>query len=161
MEESKNSELISKDLKAIYKKTKLYNYHRIFRKIHERGDDSLTALEVLCLDLIQGMESPTQTEFAKYINISKPNATYRVNTLEEKGYLRKIQSEEDGRIFYLELTDKAKELLGTGERYIDLITRRLMRQFSAEELAVYEKIMSTISEKFMIEMDRYLQKTQD
>ncbi len=161
MKELKNSESISKDLKAIYKKTKLYNYHRIFRKIHDHEEDSLTALEVLCLDLIQGMDSPTQTEFANYINISKPNATYRVNTLEEKGYLRKVQSEKDGRVFYLEVTDKTKELLGTGERYIDLITRRLMRKFSDEELAVYEKIMSTISEEFMVEMDRYLQKIQD
>lgn len=157
MKSQENTKSISRDLKTIYKKTKLYNYHRIFRKIHNDDDeDSLTALDVLCLDLLQGLGSPSLTEFARYINISKPNATYRINTLEEKGFVKKIQSEEDGRIYFLEVTEKTKELLGTGERYIDLITRRLVRKFSKEELAIYDKIMATIADEFMIEMDRYL-----
>ncbi len=157
MKSQENTKSISRDLKTIYKKTKLYNYHRIFRKIHNDDDeDSLTALDVLCLDLLQGLGSPSLTEFARYINISKPNATYRINTLEEKGFVKKIQSEEDGRIYFLEVTEKTKELLGTGERYIDLITRRLIRKFSKEELAIYDKIMATIADEFMIEMDRYL-----
>lgn len=147
---------ISEDLKQIYKKSKLYNYHRIFRKMDNQEEDSLTALEVLSLDLLQGMDKPTQTEFAKYIRVSKPNATYRINSLAAKGYIKKVQSEIDGRIFYLQVTDKTKELLGTGERYIDIISRRLKRNFSQEELKTFEKMMNSVANDFMIEMDRYL-----
>lgn len=147
---------ISDDLKQIYKKSKLYNYHRIFRKMNNKEQDSLTALEVLSLDLLQGMKRPTQTEFAKYIRVSKPNATYRINSLEEKGYIKKVQSQKDGRIYYLEVTPKTKELLGTGERYIDIISRRLKKNFNQDELAIFEKMMKSIANDFMVEMDRYL-----
>lgn len=89
MTNKSNIEKIAKELKTIYTKSKLYNYHRVFRKINDGEDDSLTALEVLCLDLLQGLDSPTQSEFADYINVSKPNATYKINTLEKKGYVKK------------------------------------------------------------------------
>ncbi len=108
MKSIKKRENISLNLDEIYRKAKLYTYHRIFRKITTKDEDSLTALEVLSLDLIQGMNQPTQTEFARYINVSMPNATYKINSLEKKGYLTKIQSEEDGRIFYLQVTKKTK-----------------------------------------------------
>lgn len=156
MKDHLSDERLSEDLKAIYKKTKLYNYHRIFRKINTNEEDSLTALEIMCLDLLQGMDSPTQTEFARYINVSKPNATYKLNALESKGYIKKVPSQSDGRIFHIEVTEKTRELLSTGERYIDLIARRLRRKFSPEDLEVYEKIMATIANEFMVEMDRYL-----
>ena len=45
---------IAQDLYEIYRKVKLYTFHRIFRKITTKEEDSLTALEVLSLDLIQG-----------------------------------------------------------------------------------------------------------
>ncbi len=154
--EQNSSENISSDLKTIYKKVKLYNYHRIFRKIHDRENDSLTPLEILCLDLLQGMNSPTQTEFANFIGVSKPNATYKINVLEKKGYIKKVQSEEDGRIYHIEVTDKTKSLLRTGERYIDIIYKRMKRKFSSEELEIYDKINASIADEFMIELDRYL-----
>ncbi|NLZ72013.1 MAG: MarR family transcriptional regulator [Clostridiaceae bacterium] len=159
MKNNSSTKKIAHDLKEIYAKSKLYTYHRIFRKMNNGEDDSLTALEVLCLDLLQGMGSPTQTEFADYINVSKPNATYKLNTLEKKGYIVKIPSDEDRRIFHIQVTDKTRNLLNTGNRYIDVITRRMQRNFSDQELEIYEKIMSKIADEYMVEMDRYL-KTQ-
>jgi len=63
----------------------------------------------------------------------------RLTALEKKGYLTKIQSEEDGRIFYLQVTEKTKELLGTSERYTNILYRRLKREFSTDELEVLRK----------------------
>jgi len=60
MKSIKKRENISLNLDEIYRKAKLYTYHRIFRKITTKDEDSLTALEVLSLDLIQGMNQPTQ-----------------------------------------------------------------------------------------------------
>lgn len=157
MKSIKKRENISLNLDEIYRKAKLYTYHRIFRKITTKDEDSLTALEVLSLDLIQGMNQPTQTEFARYINVSMPNATYKINSLEKKGYLTKIQSEEDGRIFYLQVTEKTKELLGTSERYTNILYRRLKREFSADELEVFERVINKVSGQFMREVDRYLE----
>ena len=157
MKSIKKRENISLNLDEIYRKAKLYTYHRIFRKIATKDEDSLTALEVLSLDLIQGMNQPTQTEFARYINVSMPNATYKINSLEKKGYLTKIQSEEDGRIFYLQVTEKTKELLGTSERYTNILYRRLKREFSTDELEVFERVINKVSSQFMREVDRYLE----
>ncbi|NLJ71174.1 MAG: MarR family transcriptional regulator [Clostridiaceae bacterium] len=148
---------IAQDIYEIYRKVKLYTFHRIFRKITTKEEDSLTALEVLSLDLIQGMEDPTQTEFARYINVSMPNATYKLNSLEKKGYLTKEQSAEDGRIYYLRVTEKTKELLGTSERYSDILCKRLQREFKPEELKVFEKVIHAVSKDLMSELDRYVE----
>ena len=36
------------------------------------------------------LEEPTINEFASFVNISSPNAAYKVNSLIQKGYVEKI-----------------------------------------------------------------------
>ena len=40
----------------------------------------------------------------------RPGVTRTVKEMEDKGYLRKIASEEDGRVTYLAITDSGKRL---------------------------------------------------
>lgn len=84
------------------------NIFEMFKKYYFQAANQgpLTFMEALSLDLIHMLQKPTIQEFAKYMEISKPNATYRIHRLVEKGYLRKVQSEKDRRVFYLETTEK-------------------------------------------------------
>ena len=51
------------------------------------------------------MDGPTVTEFADFIGISQPNATYKVNSLVQKGYIEKF-SEGDKRKTLLRVSGK-------------------------------------------------------
>ncbi len=49
---------------------------------------------------------PTILEYAKYMGISQPNATYKINQLVEKEYLIKTVSQEDKRSYHLKVTSE-------------------------------------------------------
>jgi len=76
--------MLQDDIHSIYLKLKLYYYRRIFRKMDAKEDDSLTALETFCAEAIYGLGLPTLTEFAEFINVSQPNAAYKIANLEER-----------------------------------------------------------------------------
>ena len=89
----------------VYTKFKLHFYKSLFEKIQQR-ETSLTTVETYCIEIIHAMGNPTIGEFASFIQISSPNAAYKVNSLIKKGYLTKVQSEDDKREYHLEVTDK-------------------------------------------------------
>ena len=61
------------------------------------------------LDVIQIMER--QGVAVKiYLNIPRPGVTRTVKEMEEKGYLRKANAAEDGRITYISLTEEGRKL---------------------------------------------------
>ena len=151
--------MMQDDIYAIYMKLKLYYYRRIFRRMSNLGEDSLTALETLTAEAIYGLGRPTLTEFAEFINISTPNANYRIASLEKKGYVKKTRSETDGRVSYLEVTDKYLAYYGSSRKYSQIIARRIERRFPEEDVAKLEEILNVVSEELMREVNRYLSRS--
>ena len=150
--------MLQDDIHSIYLKLKLYYYRRIFRKMDAKEDDSLTALETFCAEAIYGLGLPTLTEFAEFINVSQPNAAYKIANLEKKGFVRKIRSDEDGRVVLLQVTEKFIDVYGTSERNSAILTKRIKRRFTEEEVEVFHRIMHTLSEELMKEVNQYLVK---
>ena len=153
--------MLEDNLHDIYLKLKLYYYRRIFRKISNSEEDSLTALEAFCAEAIYGLGSPTLSEFANFINVSQPNAAYKVSNLEKKGYVNKKKSSEDGRIVHLTVTDKFMQIYGTSERYVSILTKRLKKKYSAEDVEKFSEIMRDISDNMMTEVNKYLRNKAD
>ena len=73
-------------LHEVYSKFRVYYYRDVFRRIQSR-ELSLTTTEAYCIEVIGALGSPTINEFADFIGISPPNATYKVNSMIKKGYL--------------------------------------------------------------------------
>lgn len=150
--------MLQDDIHSIYLKLKLYYYRRIFRKMDTHEEDSLTALETFCAEAIYGLGLPTLTEFADFINVSQPNAAYKIANLEKKGFIRKIRSDEDGRVVLLQVTEKFHDLYGTSQRYSSILAKRIERRFSEEEVETFRRVMHTLSEELMKEVNQYLVK---
>ena len=149
--------MLAKNLNAIYSKFKLYYYRRLFRKVRTSGKDSLTAIETFCAEAIFGLNRPTLSQFANFINVSQPNAAYKVANLERKGFVRRIKSTEDLRVSYLEVTDKYMDIYGSGDRrYAGIIARRIARRFPEEDVDKLNEILTVVSEELMREINRYL-----
>ena len=66
------------------------------------------------LDVIETLESHgvrvKVSDFSDTLHLPRPGVTRTVKEMEDKGYLRKIASEEDGRVTYLAITDSGKRL---------------------------------------------------
>ncbi|MCG8481715.1 MAG: MarR family transcriptional regulator [Clostridia bacterium] len=63
------------------------------------------------LEVIQNMEKPTLSDIAMELTFSKPSVTFMVNKLIEQGLVKKVRSEADKRVFYVELTELGKLLI--------------------------------------------------
>ena len=148
--------MLQDDIHSIYLKLKLYYYRRIFRKMDTAADDSLTALETFCAEAIYGLGSPTLSEFAEFINVSQPNAAYKIANLEKKGFVRKLRSEEDGRVVFLQVTEKFLAFYGTSQRYASILVKPIQRRFTEEEVEIFHRVMHTLSEELMKEVNQYL-----
>lgn len=97
--------MIERQIFKLYERTRIELYRKIFNQVKERAG-SLSAMEIISLEVIYALNRPTISEFARFIGISQSNATYKVNSLVTKGYITKETSSEDGREFILQPTEK-------------------------------------------------------
>ncbi len=144
--------MLNQEFAKVYDRFKLQFYKNVFDKIQNR-ELTLTAVETFCMEIIHAMDRPTVGEFASYVQISSPNAAYKVNSLINKGYLKKVQSENDKRAFHLEVTEKYMNYYNVSNSYIKEVTERIEKRFSEEEIAMLENMLKITSEELMPELD--------
>ena len=135
----------------VYTKFKLHFYQEIFRRFQNR-EASLTTVETFCMETIQALGRPTISDFAAFMRISPPNAAYKVNSLVKKGYIRKVQSQEDQREFHLEVTQKYLDYYSISVKYMVEVMHRISQRFSPEECAKLEDMLVIISRELMPEV---------
>ena len=136
---------------TVYTKFKLHFYQEIFRRFQSR-EASLTTMETFCMESIQALGSPTVNEFATFMCISTPNAAYKVNSLVEQGYIRKIRSEKDRREYHLEVTQKYLDYYNISTSYIAQVMERIVERFPPEECAKLEEMLEIVSRELMPEI---------
>ena len=133
----------------MYEKFKLHFYRSLFEKFQDR-EASLSTVETFCIEIIHAMGNPTVSEFANYINISAPNAAYKVNSLIKKGYLEKVQSQDDKREFHLKVTDKYINYYNLSSDYVKTVADRMKDKFPEEDLELVERIVTETINELMV-----------
>lgn len=143
--------MLEKSFAEIYTKFKLSLYAKVFK--HLDGEkDSLSAVEVFCLEVIYALGRPTVNEFATFAELSAPNAAYKINNLVRKGYLQKVRNEEDRREYHLEVTEKYMEDYGITYDYMNVVMERIRHRLNPREVESLEKVLNIISEELMPEV---------
>lgn len=135
----------------VYTKFKLHFYQKVFEKLQER-ETSLTTVETFCMEIIYALKNPTINEFARLANLSGPNAAYKVSSLMKKGYLRKVQSQEDRREYHLEVTEKYLDYYNISYQYVGTVIDRMRERFSKEELEIIERVLTVMKDELMTEV---------
>ncbi len=139
----------------VYEKFKLQFYKSIFKGFEGR-EASLTPTEMFCVEVVNTLERPTIKELTEFMDTSQSNMTYRVSNIIKKGYLKKIQSEEDKREYYLEATDKFYKYYDIRTQYINTVLDRLEEKISEEEMNVLIKILDSMSNELMPEVTDFI-----
>lgn len=138
--------LLEKLLREFFAKMQLDFYRRIFTAVRER-EGSLTAMEMFLLEVINILKTPTIGQFARFVGISHSNATYKVNCLMKKGYINRIQSEDDRRECLLGLTDKYYSYSSMiGDDVQKLIETILKNTTVSEQKAIEKTVAGMIGE---------------
>lgn len=135
----------------IYMKFKLQFYQKVLMKFEDR-EATLTTVETFCMETILALDEPNVNEFATFLNISAPNATYKVNHLVQKGYLTKVQSQTDKREYHLVPTQKYHDYYNISNNYVAKVMGRVRERFAPDELARFVGMLEIISEELMGEV---------
>jgi len=134
----------------VYTKFKLNFYRGIFERLQER-ESSLSASEAYAVEVIYALHEPTVSQFAEFLNISLPNATYKVSTLVRKGYIEKVHSSTDKREYHLHTTPKFRQYYAINQNYITTVMQRIHERFPQEETKQLENMLRIISQELMSE----------
>ena len=136
----------------VYTKFKLHFYRSVFSRFQDR-EASLTTVETFCMEIINALGNPTVNEFSSFVNISPPNAAYKINSLIQKGYVTKEQSPDDKREYHLSVTQKYIDYYNISQRYLNTVLRRVEKRFPKEDVAKLEEMLDVISDELMPELD--------
>ncbi len=139
----------------VYDKFKLNFYKNIFKGFEDR-EASLTTTETFCVEVINALDKPTISELTEFMDVSQPNMTYRVTSLVDKGYVKKVQSDRDRREYNLLTTERYDRYNDIKNEYIKTVLNRTKEKFTDEEVLLLEKMLKTMSEEMMGEVTEYL-----
>lgn len=127
----------------IYNKVRLAIYKSMFAKSEKKGG-ILTASDYFCLQCINLLEKPTVSQFANFLNISAPNATYKLKKLIKKGYITKQRSEGDKREYVIVPTDKFYGYLNSKDEQMTI--NEIKHGLSEKESQKIDQIIKILNE---------------
>jgi DNA-binding MarR family transcriptional regulator len=133
--------MLEKEFEKLYFKFR----NNLFSSVNEEKD-SLSPTESYCVEAIFLLNRPTVHQFANYVNISQPNATYRISNLISKGYVRKVLSLDDRREYYLEVTDKFSKNYGMNASFNADMMNGIRDKFTKEEIVQMEKLIKKLND---------------
>lgn len=147
--------MLEKSLDRVYKKFKL-NFYKNILCTGENCKANLTVSESFCAELIDVMEYPTVGDLVDFLKVAQPNITYRVNSLVEKGYVVKENSQVDRRIVHLRVTEKYKEYQSMKNSYAKNIVQKTESSLNKEERQTFEKIVELMDQNLTKELEKKL-----
>ena len=99
------------------------------------------------------MGEPTIAEFSRMMQISTPNAAYKIGSLVKKGYVEKIQSTVDRSEYHLRPTQKYIDYYNISYSYLSTVIERVRKRFPEEDVDKLEQMLTVISDELMPELD--------
>lgn len=135
---------LRKSVNKFYKKIKLIILKNMFERIKDK-EEAISSSEYFCLECIYLMGTPTISQVAKFLDISSPNATYKVKQLIKKGFIVKEKSEKDGREYLLKPTQKFFDFYENKEDYV--MVNELKESLDKKECKKMDKIMKILTEQ--------------
>ena len=144
--------MLEQIVKTAYKEFTLRFYHELFARFQDQ-ETGLTAAEIFAAEAIRALGSPTVNEFADFMHVSTPNAAYKINSLVRKGYLTRVQSEQDKREYHLQVTQKYRDYYNVSTDYMRKVMERIKERFSPEECDKLEEMLAIVSQELMPEVD--------
>ena len=143
--------MLDQAFNTVYTKFKLHFYQTVFSRFENR-EATLTTVESFCMEGIMALGSPTVAQFAQAMHISTPNASYKINSLIQKGYVEKVRSETDRREYHLRPTQKYLDYYNISYAYLQTVVDRVKARFSPEDVAKLDEMLTVVGNELMPEI---------
>lgn len=130
-------------------KETITNFSDLIEKILEETFDQsdfsdLTASQFQYLKDLVKMKSPTLTELAREVGLTKPTVTVLIDKLTEKGYVKRVHSDEDKRVTHLYIDKKGTKINALREVAHDRIAEKIRSGLNESETAILTQLLRKI-----------------
>ncbi|MBP2642647.1 MAG: transcriptional regulator, MarR family [Firmicutes bacterium] len=105
----------------------------------------MTFKQFVYLDTIIKMNNPTYSELGRKFKVTKPAVTAAVNKLIGLGYLERVQSNEDRRVYHVMISDKGKRMLAIEDMAASEYIKHMQTCLTEGEVEQYIAIVEKIS----------------
>jgi DNA-binding MarR family transcriptional regulator len=112
------------------------------------GFSNLTINQFHYIDAIARLGEPTNTEIAEELKITKASVTGGVNKLVTLGFVQKIRSSDDRRVFHVHLTQAAQELVEARFQALHEYGQFVQSVLSEEEARQFKAAIVKITQLF-------------
>lgn len=137
---------IAEAVSELYRNLRLSHYRNLFGQLREKAG-SLSATEAFSAEVIYLLESPTIGEFADFLGISQPNASYKVNSLVTKGYLERVSNDEDHREAHLHVTKKFLDYYGRQLPDMKSAVSSALSSFTEQEIQLLARLFGKLNQQ--------------
>lgn len=120
---------------------------RFKEEIIGRGDyPEVTVNQLIYLEAIFQMESPTVSDLADHLKVSKASASVGIGKLIKSGLAEKTTSPEDRRIHHISLSGEGKRLIEAEVKALSEFSERVRSALTEDEakvlIEIFKKILS-------------------
>ena len=136
---------ITEAVSELYRNLRLSHYRNLFGQLREKAG-SLSATEAFSAEVIYLLDRPTIGEFADFIGISQPNASYKVNSLVTKGYLERVSNDEDHREAHLHVTKKFLDYYGRQLPDMKSAVSSALTSFTEQEIQLLARLFGKLNQ---------------
>jgi DNA-binding MarR family transcriptional regulator len=109
--------------------------------------EKITSTQFKYLKEIYKREQVTTTELAEILQLSKPTITEFIQKFNASNIVKKTQSEEDKRVYYITLTEIGKTLATTNTLESIRMVENMEKRLTKEELETLSRIFSKFGEE--------------
>ncbi|MCP4112375.1 MAG: winged helix-turn-helix transcriptional regulator [Desulfobacteraceae bacterium] len=111
------------------------------------GMSMLQVSQIHYLKIIDEAEELTFSRFAEILQITKPSVTGIVSKLIDLGCVNKVQSPDDGRIFFIELTEKGQNIARSKSLTENKMVELIMNALDESEVETLIDMLQKINRK--------------
>jgi DNA-binding MarR family transcriptional regulator len=118
---------------------------KILEETIDQADFSdLTQQQLHYLKIIVKLKNPTLTELAREVGLTKPTVTVLVDKLTEKGYVKRVHSDEDRRVMHLHIDKKGAKINALREIAHERLAEKIRSGLSETETAILTELLKKI-----------------
>lgn len=106
--------------------------------------NDLTNQQFSYLKTIVRLKNPTLTGLARELGLTKPTVSVLVDKLTQKGYVKRVHSEEDKRVIHLYIDEKGERINMLYEIALNKITEKIRSCLSEKETTLLTELLDKI-----------------
>lgn len=99
----------------------------------------------VAMEIIKNETDVTLTKIANILSKDKTTISRTLRTLEKKGFINKIDSENDRRVNFVELTLKGENTLKDSEEVVNNFRYDLISKMSENEIEIFFELLGKVT----------------